>query len=161
MHMETKYLVSLSKGRAVLRVLGHASYLNCVGVGDFFGKAIELGAREIAVDLAQCAGMDSTFLGTLAGGALKLMAVGAKMSLVNVGERNLELAKNLGLENIMSISAPEAGASSMEPAGEELPSGKAAAENILNAHETLAGISPENEAKFEDVISFLKRETRK
>ena len=163
MHSETKYLVNLDGARATMRVVGHASYLNCANAGAFFSEAAERGVTELTVDCAECLGMDSTFLGTLAGGALKLRETNASMRLVNLNRRNMELARNLGLENIMSVSPaadsskPDANEDSRRNLGGE----KAGFDDILAAHQTLASISAENEAKFEDVISFLKREMKK
>ena len=73
---ETKYLVGISSGTATMAVVGKANYLNCRNVGEFFSAAIARGCSKIVVDCSQCAGMDSTFLGMVAGAALKIHKTG-------------------------------------------------------------------------------------
>ena len=69
---ETRYLVNISATTAILAVVGKANYLNCHAVSDFFAKAIERGCTKIIVECSRCNGMDSTFLGMIAGAALTL-----------------------------------------------------------------------------------------
>jgi len=140
-----------------MAVVGRASYLNCRSAGDFFAAVTEDGCRRIVVDCAQCAGMDSTFLGMLAGAALRLRKVGGKLVILNPNERNFELIDNLGLGKIIEIenceSVGETGATS-------LPAANASTSGILDAHENLVAADESNRAKFEDVITFLKKETK-
>lgn len=154
---ETKYLVGQVEDKAVMRVIGRANYLNCVSVADFFTKIDESGVKLVRVDCSECTGMDSTFLGTIVAGALKFRKRGAEFRFENLNERNLELAENLGLSNIMTVTQ-NLGLQDNQSTNAELLSGRADAKNILNAHESLAGISKENATKFEDVLNFLRRD---
>ena len=81
MREETKYLVGITGDTATMAVIGKANYLNCRNVGEFFSTAIERGCRKILVDCSQCNGMDSTFLGMVAGAALKIHKTGGEMVL--------------------------------------------------------------------------------
>ena len=60
--------------------------------------------------------MDSTFLGVLAGIALELRKRTPKGSLVlaRMGQRNLELIRNLGLHQLLTVDTADAG---REPRG--------------------------------------------
>ena len=68
----TKYLVRVCAETAFLAVVGKAGYLNCRNAERFFVSSIDGGCSKIVVQLRECTGMDSTFLGILAGAALPL-----------------------------------------------------------------------------------------
>lgn len=87
-----------------MAVIGKANYLNCRNVGEFFSTAITRGCSKIVVDCSQCAGMDSTFLGMVAGAALKIHKTGGEMVLVNLNDRNRELIDNLGIFKLVKIA---------------------------------------------------------
>ena len=61
---------------------------------------------RIVLDFENCKGMDSTFLGILAGTALELrkQTPAGVLILSNLGERNHELVCNLGLQNLLTIA---------------------------------------------------------
>ncbi len=110
--------------------------------------------------------MDSTFMGTLAGMALRLRESGGTLLVRNVNERNFELLRNLGLNNLFAI----------EPSSEVLATGTANGQSALEidnelsrsehaacmieAHEALVDAAPENLARFKDVLEYLKQDLR-
>ena len=150
-----KYMVSVSEDAATKAGIGKASYINCRCVGDFLTTVIEKGCRKIAVDCSQCTGMDSTFLGMVAGAAIRLRKLGGNLSLAGLNERNSELIENLGLGKIVAIiDAPSQAATSQA----QLSATTATTEGILAAHENLVAADASNLSKFEDVITFLKKE---
>jgi hypothetical protein len=83
-----------------------------------------------------------------------------------VNERNFELLRNLGLNNLFEI----------EPSSEVLAAGRANSESALEtdndlsrsehaacmieAHEALVDAAPENLARFKDVLEYLKQDLR-
>ena len=65
---------------------------------------MEAGTRHIVVDLETCPTMDSTFMGTLTGIAIRLMDhPGGRLQVVNVNDRNRQLLGNLGLDLIFEV----------------------------------------------------------
>ena len=67
---------------------------------------LERGYRHFVVDLNSCTVMDSTFMGTLAGIALRLREFGNGSLLVrNANERNWDLLQNLGLNNLFDVES--------------------------------------------------------
>ena len=62
----TKYLVRVCAETAFLAVVGKAGYLNCRNAERFFVSSIDGGCSRIVVQLRECTGMDSTFLGIIA-----------------------------------------------------------------------------------------------
>ena len=147
-----------------VRVEGKGSFLNSPGVKDFTKEMINRGHREFVVDLQNCPVMDSTFMGTLAGVALRLRELGqGHLHVINLNERNHDLLSNLGLDQLFAIDMC-AVQESEEPAGRPLSDVPAAAdrtaqaETMLEAHEALVEAVPENLTKFKDVLEYLKQD---
>jgi anti-sigma B factor antagonist len=156
------FLVDAYSDPALVRVDGRASFQNSACLRDFFAELIRQGKRRFAIDFRSCMGMDSTFLGTLAGAALELRKLDPPGSLVlcRLGPRNLELVRNLGLHRLMTVDAGErdlsfsAGAQQLDcpPATDEVESARL----VLEAHENLVAADEDNRRKFQDVLAYLK-----
>ena len=116
--------------------------------------------KEIQINFSHCNGMDSTFLGILAGSALRLnnQTPPGRLSVCQLSERNRELITNLGLQALLHIveDAPERKDLSQLDRLENKEVDDAA--EVLHAHENLIQANSANAAKFEDVISFLKKQ---
>ena len=129
---------------------------------EFAKEMVNRGHREFVVDLKHCPVMDSTFMGTLAGMALRLRELGqGHLHVVNLNERNSDLLRNLGLDQLFSLDSLPVDAADTE-ATKELSSEKSdrieQAETMLEAHEALVEASPENVTKFKDVLDYLKQD---
>lgn len=155
------FLVDAYADPVVIRIEGRASFLNSAPLKDFFTAMIGQGRTRFAVDFKDCASMDSTFLGVLAGVAIqlrKLPAPGA-LTLVRVGERNLELIRNLGLHRLATV---DAGGEVASGALNELDPRQLGeierARLVLEAHENLVAADPDNATKFQDVLAFLRNQ---
>src|SRR2546429_564739 len=59
-----------------VKVEGKGSFLNSGNLKEFSREMLDRGYREFIVDLAGCAMMDSTFMGTMASVALRLKELG-------------------------------------------------------------------------------------
>ncbi len=124
------------------------------------------GFRQFVVDLQGCELMDSTFMGTLAGIALRLRELGqGGISAVHLNERNRDLLENLGLDRLIDTHGKEMPAVSPPGAAEleQTHSPLDATEKrdlVLSAHEALAEANPENAVRFKDVLEFLKQEAK-
>jgi len=163
---ETKqpiFLVSAYSDPVVVRINGKANYLNCNEFREFIEGMVNEGNKRFVIDFEHCAGMDSTFLGILAGTALELRksSDGGVLLLCNLSERNHELICNLGLQNLLSIAEdlPEDAAAEDAKDFSVLNNAEVSdARNVLEAHENLVRASDDNVAKFQDVIAFLKNQ---
>jgi anti-anti-sigma factor len=155
------FLVSAYSDPIVVQVNGKANYLNCNAFREFIEKVIAGGSRKLFIDFENCKGMDSTFLGILAGTAIQLRKLTPLGELIvgNLSERNYELICNLGLQNLLIISKDQAAASKTFDAlkNQEVSDAK----NILKAHENLTAADQENVGKFQDVIAFLRNQVDK
>ena len=100
------FQVDTESDPVLLRIEGRACFQNSTCLRDF-DASTRRGKTRFVVDFSQCAGMDSTFLGVLAGAALKLRALSPPGSLVlcRLSPRNLELLRNLGLHELLCVDA--------------------------------------------------------
>jgi anti-anti-sigma regulatory factor len=154
------FLVDASCEPAAVKISGRACFQNSSCLREFFTEMIKDGRRRFMVDFGGCASMDSTFLGVLAGTALELRRLDppGTVTLCNIGDRNLELVRNLGLHRIMTVDANGECPTGLQPeALHEEKKGEAEnAKLVLKAHEDLVQAAPENQEKFQDVLDFLK-----
>ena len=126
---------------------------------------VNRGYREFIVDLQNCAMMDSTFMGTLAGVALRLKELGdGHLHVVHCGARSRELLSGLGLDQIFSIHGEGLSAPQCNQLDEESSAGispeqkREQAQTMLDAHEALCRAAPENLTRFKDVLDYLKQD---
>jgi anti-sigma B factor antagonist len=157
----SKILVSYA-GRIVwVRVEGNGSSANSTALRKFAKEMIHRGAREFVVDLGNCQGMDSTFMGTLAGISFWLGELGeGSLSVVNLNERNADSLSNLGLDHLFNVRVSGIGKDEQDLPIPSDENRTARAQTILEAHEALVKSTPENISKFKDVIEFLEEELR-
>ena len=155
------FLVDADSDPVVVRIEGRASFQNSACLRDFISELLRRGKTRFVLDFLHCASMDSTFLGVLAGAALELKKVAPKGSLVlaRVGQRNLELIRNLGLHRLLTVDGADLPADFGNcdtalhcPNRTELENARL----VLEAHENLVAVDEGNRAKFQDVMTFLK-----
>ena len=145
---------------------GRGSFQNSSGLKEFVKQMIQRGFREFVVDLKDCEQMDSTFMGTLAGAALRLREIGqGELRVTNVNERNADLLSSLGLDQLFSVQVLDAAQDDDEAPDDALlrevrPQAAEDAEKqtVLEAHEALAEADAANAVKFKDVLEFLRSE---
>lgn len=155
------FLVDAASDPVAIRIEGRASFQNSASLQQFLAEMRRQNRTRFVMDFQACTSMDSTFLGVLAGAALELrkLSGGGSLVLCRVGERNLELIKNLGLHRLLIVDegpgdAPLRGGSALapQPKMNELENARL----VLAAHENLVAVDEANRAKFQDVLSFLK-----
>jgi anti-anti-sigma regulatory factor len=155
-------LVGLTNKIVWVRVEGKGTFLNSAGVKDFTKEMINRGHREFIIDLKNCPVMDSTFMGTLAGVALRLRELGqGHLNVINLNERNHDLLNNLGLNQLftMDITGVNGGDTPIQPLETPAKTDQIAqAETMLEAHQALVDAAPENLTKFKDVLEYLKQD---
>lgn len=141
---------------------GKGSFLNSTGLKDFAKEMTNRGFRDFVVDLRNCPLMDSTFMGTLAGMALRLRELGqGALRVTNLNPRNRDLLTNLGLDQLFTMDCPAQ--SNAEPLQRPLQTNGSEdkaerARTMIAAHEACVEANPENAAKFKDVLEYLKQD---
>ena len=99
--MESSIQVGVSGPAVWVRVEGKGSFLNSGNFKQFAREMVDRGYREFVVDLHDCAMMDSTFMGTMAGLALRLKELGqGHLRVVYCGEHSRQLLTGLGLDQL-------------------------------------------------------------
>lgn len=169
---DDKIWVAIYEHTAFARVQGRASFRISGALKQFGTAAMEAGCTLILFDMEHCVGMDSTFMGTLAGVASRLKReLGGDMVLLNMAPRTRGLVATLGLDQI--VQAYETGItpepyqalltqSQQMVALEAGPEDRqTAARNILQAHEDLCAVDPRNLPRFKDVLAFLREDVKK
>jgi anti-anti-sigma factor len=162
MNTAPSILVGTTDRTVWVRVEGKGSFLNSTGLKEFAKEMTNRGYRDFVVDLRNCPLMDSTFMGTLTGVALRLRELGSGgVRIVNLNDRNRDLLSNLGLDQLMSLDEPPAQAPP-NAAQQALPADatdmQARTETMLKAHQDLVDANPANEAKFKDVLEYLRQD---
>jgi anti-anti-sigma regulatory factor len=135
----------------------------------FGDQRIAAGERLLVVDLGGCSGMDSTFMGTLAGIAARMSAIdgGGVLQIAEPGERNRRSLEDLGLDFLMEIDPAAAvwrghldsvrtKLSPPEPAG--VLGQTQRARHVLEAHQTLSDVNERNAREFSGVVTMLESE---
>ncbi len=157
------------KGFSWIRCEGKGSFLNSPLMKSFGESRVSEGESLLVVDLTSCSGMDSTFMGTLAGMATRLATKdGGALQIAGADERNRRSLEDLGLDFLMQIN-PDAGPwqgqldeirSCLQPAQlNESLNQRQRAEHVLQAHEKLSEINDKNAREFNQVVDTLKRQT--
>ena len=137
---------------------------------EFGDQRIAAGERCLVVDLGDCTGMDSTFMGTLAGMAARLSThENASLQIADASSRNRRSLEDLGLDFMMEIDPPEAGwRGNMDSIREDLKSQAAPAmptsiqrtKHVLEAHQELAANNKKNAEAFSNVVAVLEGELK-
>jgi anti-anti-sigma factor len=141
-----------------IRVEGRGSLQNSPALKDFCSKLIAGGRGKFIVDLKNCPAMDSTFMGTLAGLAIRLRDNGAgRLWVVNRNERNTDLLADLGLDPLFSAEPlPSEEAQECTQAIHHAAD-KASTRKVMHeAHDVCVAVDPRNADKFKDVLEHLK-----
>jgi anti-anti-sigma regulatory factor len=160
--------VGCKENRVYVRVVGRGTFLNSQPLRLFALQKIDEGQREFVLDLGQCPGMDSTFLGMLAGIGLRLRQHGqlGTVHIVNISPRNLELLQTLGLDRLFTMNSnapsPLAEADCRKLSDTDLtqithPLHKdETADLMIEAHDNLVRADERNAPKFRELTRFLR-----
>jgi anti-anti-sigma regulatory factor len=159
--VESSIQVGVSGPVVWVRVAGRGSFLESGSLKEFGREMVNRGYREFIFDLQDCAMMDSTFMGTMAGMALRLKELGqGHLRVIHCGDRSRELLSGLGLDQIFDIQANGATAPECEALAKTDNVKREQAATMLEAHEALCEAEPENLTRFKDVLEYLKQDLR-
>ena len=142
-----------------MRVVGLATMYNVGAARDLLARETCQGKKRVIFDLDKCEGMDSTFLGVIAGVALE--DAGHTVDIINADEENMRLLEGLGLTEIVNVVSGQVA----PPEGKLTPIYDRTEENerlelVLSAHNELIKLSDENEAVFGDLVRQIEKEAK-
>ena len=153
------------EGFSWIRCEGKGSFLNSPAVKEFGESRIKLGELCLVVDLIACTGMDSTFMGTLAGLASRVSENNGVLQVADPGGRNKDSLEDLGLDFLMEIDPCEAVWKDVAEKARDLLKTKVAGmqagtelhtRHVLEAHEILSDANEGNREKFSGVVGALE-----
>ena len=165
--MQSSIQVGVNGSVVWVRVAGRGSFLNSGSLKEFAREMVNRGYREFVFDLEECVMMDSTFMGTMAGMALRLKELGeGSLHVIHCGERSRELLSGLGLDQIFDIQVDGAEAPQCEaltqtigdPAEKSTAAKREQVGTMIEAHEALCQAVPKNLTRFKDVLEYLKQD---
>ena len=154
-----------------IRCSGRGSFANSPLVKDIAEPFINDGGRFVIIDLEVCVGVDSTFMGTLAGIARRLIPLGGSVQIASPTDRARAALEGLGLDALLDIEPPSAPwrghldqiRNHLQPAvlGDAPLRGVEQTRHVLDSHLTLSELSEDNAAKFKMVTECLRKELDK
>lgn len=165
--MQSSIQVGVNGDAVWVKVEGKGSFLNSGNLKEFTREMVNRGYREFVVDLENCAMMDSTFMGTMAGVALRLKELGhGHLHVVHCGERSRSLLMGLGLDQIFDIHSNGTASPQCKLLQQEKASGsptdekKQVSADMFDAHQALCDAVPQNFSRFKDVLDYLKQDLK-
>ncbi|MCM8534684.1 MAG: STAS domain-containing protein [Lentisphaeraceae bacterium] len=142
---------------ARIKVSGRATFGCSEDLKKFCHLMLEKKVEKIVIDMENCAGMDSTFMGILTMVSLSARKQNTVIEMNNTSEYNQQNLFSLGLKNMFDFTET---ATASSPEWENLEgkeiSQEQHKENVLDAHQTLIDVHEENRKEFQDIITFLK-----
>jgi anti-anti-sigma factor len=164
-------LVAVKAAFALIKVSGRATFKLAPSLKRFCMNAIAHGCREIVFDMEDCQGMDSTFMGVLAGIAIHPAKKGdIHLIVMNLSARTHDMLATLGLERVLECHEqadppPELkrlliDALHLEGLDEDADRTMSLT-TMLQAHQHLVDIDPENIVRFRDVLTYLDQEVQR
>lgn len=146
-----------------VRVTGRGSFKISSTLKQFISEVVaKQTVKSVIIDLNDCIGMDSTFMGVLAGLSGRLQKTGQALELINLSDKNAQLLATLGVDQVIAYYNHAHGHDLPEQKAASLPTEQATkkelAETALKAHEHLVELSEENRPRFKRVIEYLKED---
>lgn len=156
-----------------IRCSNRGCFINSPALKAIADKYLEKGGKDIIIDLEICPGVDSTFMGTLAGLSRRCMAVGGSVQIAGPTARTRDAMESLGLDMLVELDPPGApwqtnlderrailngkGAKPTGEDGHELTEMERT-RHVLEAHNTLRAMNKKNDETFGYVCETLEED---
>lgn len=162
--------VAVANGVGHAKVFGRGSFKISASIKEFGQALLTAGVNQMVIDLEHCVGMDSTFMGVTAGLCNRFhQKDGGKVMMIHCSEKIKRLMSTLGLDRLVDeVNREQDAAGGCLPADADLeelaPKQESAiesAETMLEAHENLVRVHPDNELRFQDVLEYLREDIQR
>lgn len=146
------------------RCNGKGSFSNSPHMKHWIDDKLSAGQSHLVIDLEACTAMDSTFMGTLAGAAMKLTSSGGKFEIAGADAKSITSLDDLGLSSIMNINPSNPiWANTVEEIRANLSSPTQSTrddstQHVFDAHKKLCEADSNNNDKFSTVLDCLEAE---
>jgi hypothetical protein len=143
---------------------GYARQANSLGLPDFLSAMFQQGCTSVTFDLKDCRGMDSTFMGVIAGAAMPRARPQRKaVAVINASEKLRKQLKFIGLAPVVEVFDEQV----------ELPPGirlaqvsavhwpedeRARVKKIKQLHERLVELNEQNRDRFGPMLEMPEQE---
>ncbi len=152
-------MVAKNNGVYVLKFNGDVRLTLCAALDIFLEQMIaEPDLQAVFIDLSDTVGIDSTSLGFLAKiSILTQKTYGWKPSIISVSDDITRLLMSMSFDQVFNIIEERIDG---DDTLDELPTIEASEqdtkEQVLEAHRILMGLSDDNKAKFQELVSMLE-----
>lgn len=144
---------------AQIKVEGRATYRCCPEIKSFANSFLEQEKYQFIINLEGCEGMDSTFMGVLALIGIPCKQNQSPVTIVNTNAENRKLLDSLGVSRLFTFKELDDSENWLLLSSDNASDvDRKTGEIMLEAHETLNTVDPENIPKFKDVIDFLRED---
>lgn len=167
-NLRDRILVTVHNQTGYAVVQGRGSFKVSASVKNFGNTLLESGVNHLVLDLRDCVGMDSTFMGVLAGLCTRFhREAGGAVQVSHASEKIQRLMSTLGLDRLLdavnaplAVPPPDPGTALTElNVAPQTP--LASAETMLEAHENLLDAQEDNALRFQDVLDYLREDIRR
>ena len=152
-----------------IRCSSRGCFINSPALKSIADKYLDKGGSQVVVDLEMCPGVDSTFMGTLAGIARRCVAAGGGVDVAGPSARTRGAMESLGLDMLLQLDPAEAAwQADIEERRAVLAQDAAAipeattlsevdrTRHVLEAHNTLRSMNKQNDEVFGYVCETLE-----
>jgi len=158
----SSFLVARTDGHLYVRAVGLANMKSAPMLDAFLRseQAVMVEPLTACIDLSDCTGMDSTFMGLLVGSAESFAASGGRVVLVNPSVTNMKLLETLGVTAVvMVVSKCTAPLAEFVALASSSVGGQVERINLVRrAHNHLIGLSAANKEKFGAFVAALEQD---
>ncbi len=158
--MKNGYTFARFEKTLFVRVYGLANLKNAPVLSAFLSNEINDGVVGVYIDLSECRGMDSTFMGTLVGTSNKLEISDGGLVIANPTDHSFRLLEMLGVSTVIpvrnDVCVPETDFVPLDCDADLSKNQRM--EVIRRAHVDLIKLSKENESKFRPIIDAFEKE---
>jgi anti-anti-sigma factor len=107
---EAKILMRRDGNSAFFKIVGVGTYQTAVGFKTTYTQLLADGVTEFIIDLGECDHLDSTFLGTILGLAIKIQHVDSgHVHVIKPNDMIRSLFRGTGLDQIFDMTEPGGG----------------------------------------------------
>jgi len=157
------YLVARLGQTVYVRSVGLANMKNAAVLDVFLRSELDQKATIACIDLSQCTGMDSTFMGLLVGYGRIFTGAKGKLVIVNPTSGNLRLLQMLGVTEVLPLATNQHPVE-LEFVGLTADPQQTPAQRldlVRQAHQNLVKLNAGNQAKFSAFLTALESDLAK
>ncbi len=150
--------VAVANNQARIKVNGRATFQCTENLKDFCNSMLEKKDISISLEMENCTGMDSTFMGMMAKISLQARKQNSVITINNINEDNKKNIFSLGLKNMFNFASSDEQSNDWEDIESQNDNQVTQRQNIIDAHQTLIDVNEDNRKEFQDIVNFLNLE---